>query len=85
MSGSDINTVVPVCVIGSEAVGGTYLSRLAWSDGTPPMGQAHHRPWRTAGAVMQIPVVDIDGDGDLHMPVAGKSGLFLFENLTGLH
>ncbi len=34
------------------------------------------------GAGMQIPVVDIDGDGDLDIAVAGKSGLFLFENLT---
>lgn len=35
---------------------------------------------RTGGG-MQIPVVDIDGDGDLDIIVAGKSGLFLFENL----
>jgi len=31
---------------------------------------------------MQIPVVDIDADGDLDIIVAGKSGLFLFENLS---
>ncbi len=36
---------------------------------------------RTGGG-MQIPVLDIDGDGDLDFVVAGKSGLFLFENLT---
>jgi hypothetical protein len=27
-------------------------------------------------------VVDLDGDGDLDIAVAGKSGLFWFENLT---
>ena len=36
---------------------------------------------RTGGG-MQIAVADIDGDGDLDFAVAGKSGLFLFENLT---
>ena len=34
------------------------------------------------GGGMQIPVVDIDGDGDLDIVCAGKSGLFLIENLT---
>jgi hypothetical protein len=36
---------------------------------------------RTGGG-MQIPVVDIDGDGDLDVVTAGKGGLFLFENKT---
>jgi hypothetical protein len=35
-----------------------------------------------AGGGMQIPVVDLDSDGDLDFAVAGKSGLFLFENMT---
>lgn len=34
------------------------------------------------GGGMQIPVVDIDSDGDLDLVCAGKSGLFLAENLT---
>ena len=37
---------------------------------------------RRTGGGMQIPVADLDGDGDLDFVVAGKSGLFLFENLT---
>ncbi|MBM3810234.1 MAG: VCBS repeat-containing protein [Acidimicrobiia bacterium] len=35
-----------------------------------------------AGGGMQIPVVDIDGDGDLDFAVGGKLGVFLFENKT---
>jgi hypothetical protein len=34
------------------------------------------------GAGMQIPVLDIDGDGDADLVCPGKSGLFLAENLT---
>ncbi len=36
---------------------------------------------RTGGGI-QIPVADIDGDGDLDFAVGGKSGLFLFVNQT---
>ncbi len=34
------------------------------------------------GTGMQIPAADLDGDGDLDFAVAGKSGLFVFENQT---
>lgn len=34
------------------------------------------------GGGMQIPVVDLNGDGDLDIAVGGKGGVFVFENLT---
>jgi hypothetical protein len=34
------------------------------------------------GAGLQIRVADIDGDGDLDVIAAGKSGLFIAENVT---
>jgi VCBS repeat protein len=34
------------------------------------------------GGGMQIPVVDVDGDGDRDLVCAGKSGLFVLENLS---
>ena len=37
---------------------------------------------RVGGGVAALPVADIDGDGDLDIISAGKSGLFLLENLT---
>jgi hypothetical protein len=36
---------------------------------------------RTGGG-MQMPAADLDGDGDVDFVAPGKSGLFLFENLT---
>jgi hypothetical protein len=36
-------------------------------------------------AGMQIGVADLDGDGDLDLAMGGKTGLFLFENLTKPH
>lgn len=35
-----------------------------------------------AGGGLQLPAVDIDGDGDRDFVAPGKSGLFLFENKT---
>jgi hypothetical protein len=35
------------------------------------------------GAGMQIPVVDVDNDGDLDLVCGGKSGLFFLESLAG--
>ena len=35
-----------------------------------------------AGVGMQIGAADLDGDGDLDLAMGGKTGLFLFENLT---
>ena len=35
-----------------------------------------------ASAGMQIAVADLNGDGTLDLAMGGKTGLFLFENLT---
>jgi hypothetical protein len=39
-------------------------------------------PTGTAGTGLQMTAIDIDGDGDLDLVCPGKSGLYLFENLT---
>ena len=39
---------------------------------------------RTGGG-MQIPVADLGGDGRLDFVTAGKSGLFLFQNINGVN
>lgn len=39
-------------------------------------------PAGTAGTGLEVTAVDIDGDGDIDLVCPGKSGLYLFENLT---
>ena len=39
-------------------------------------------PPGTAGTGLQMTAIDIDGDGDIDLVCPGKSGLYLFENLT---
>jgi hypothetical protein len=63
---------------------------IYWYEYLPPSAGTRQVEWvkhvvdysTRTGAGMQIPVVDIDGDGDLDFAVGGKSGVFLFENLT---
>ncbi|MCE9554350.1 MAG: VCBS repeat-containing protein [Planctomycetes bacterium] len=38
-------------------------------------------PRGSAGTGLQMPAIDIDGDGDVDLICPGKSGLYLFENL----
>jgi hypothetical protein len=63
---------------------GLYWYEQLWSPDKKKFEWARHLidyGTRT-GAGMQIPVIDIDADGDLDFAVAGKSGAFLFENRT---
>ena len=62
---------------------GIYLyQRLPFAEGRRVEWSRHVIDYSSrAGGGMQIPVADIDRDGDLDFAVAGKSGLFLFENL----
>ena len=63
---------------------GIYWYESVKSDGGKKLEWVRHvvdYATRT-GAGMQIPVADIDSDGDLDFAVGGKSGVFLFENLT---
>jgi hypothetical protein len=62
---------------------------LYWYEQLPlgPKGQVgwvrHIIDYSTrSGGGMQLPVADIDGDGDLDFAAPGKSGLFLFINRT---
>lgn len=57
-----------------------YESRMA---GGKPEWVRHIVDYSTrTGAGMQVAVADFDGDGDLDFAVGGKSGLYLFENLS---
>jgi hypothetical protein len=61
-----------------------------WYGSLPPDPKTKRVEWvkhvidysTRAGGGMQIPVTDLDGDGDLDIAVGGKSGVYLFENLT---
>lgn len=64
---------------------GIYWYELAAAPkpGTPVVWVRHVIDYSTrTGGGMQIPVADIDKDGDLDFACAGKSGLYLFLNRT---
>jgi len=63
---------------------GVYLYRWSTSDDGKRVEFSRHIVDYSsrAGGGMQICVADLDGDGDLDLVTPGKSGLFLFENLT---
>ena len=61
--------------LGAQVWGHAPGGRLEWAKHVLDYGG------RTGGGI-QIPVADLDGDGRLDFVVAGKSGLFLFENKT---
>lgn len=66
-----------------EPLGVYWYERVAVPGKKEPEWAKHVIDYSTrTGGGLQIPVADIDGDGDLDFVVAGKSGLFLFENKT---
>ena len=56
---------------------------LYWYRSTPGSSYVKHVIdfGTKAGGGMQIPVLDLDGDGDLDIVAPGKSGLFFFEQI----
>ena len=72
-NGEDPGAREPLGVYWYERLIGPQTKQVEWAKHVLDYGG------RTGGGI-QIPVADIDRDGDLDFVVAGKSGLFLFEN-----